>query len=97
MCDRRQEMLDAADRQVILVADAHELERVSEAAAPVALCDNGAQHPNVYRTVIVLKPGLFRSLRGAIEAMEPHNLPIQFFSDSNAALTYAEKLCQSLS
>ncbi len=97
MCDQRQQFLDAATLPVILLADAYELEAVSDAATSTAPCENVVTHKNIYRTLIVLKPSLFRSLRGAIEAMEPLDLPVQFFADSKVALVRAEELCQSLS
>jgi hypothetical protein len=96
MCDCRWKMLDEANRQVILLADAHDLDGLTSAEPASTLCDSVIHHPNVYRTLIVLKPTLFRSVRGAVESMQPHGLPIAFYSDADAAMTEAEALCKAM-
>ena len=52
--------------------------------------------PPSKRRVIVLPAGLYRTVRGAIEATQPFPLPVSFFADYDAALAHAIKVCKDL-
>jgi hypothetical protein len=96
MNKKRQAMLQAGPRQVILVANTQEMEAFPD-SPKVRRGENIVTNDKVYKTLIVFKPDLYRSVMHAIRDTAEFDLPVAFFRDEDAALARAESLSGQLS
>lgn len=95
MYKRRQAMLQEGPAQVILLANTQQMDAFPD-AHKTRRGENIVFHKKVYKTFVVFKPDLHRSLRRAITETEVYDLPIAFFRDEDSALAEAETLSQQL-
>lgn len=95
MYKRRQAMLQEGPSHIIFLVNLQQMESLSE-IAKIRRGDNVIYHNKVYKTLVVVKPDLYRSLRRAITDTAGYDLPVVFFRDTDTALAQAETLSQGL-
>lgn len=91
MVKGRKQLLDGVPGKVYLLADTRQLEGVEDIYT-LAAQENIFKHRRIHRTLIVLKPSVYRSNLVAIRDTFTLDLPVLFFADFDEAITYIQQL-----
>ena len=95
MRDQRRAMLDAGPDQVILLVDLRQMEALRNGEKTVPY-KNDVVLRKVYRTLIVLREPLYRTLARAIADTAGQDHPVSFYRSLEDAIRRAEQLAAQL-